>query len=219
MKSSLGSLIVSSVLLALVISQGGPALASQGDQSNADGATTKQSLLGMSLAASANQDFFTFFRLEEIKREQVAGREVVIFKPSGGTFRVMVTVRATLGPGERIVGMELYLSRRFIDNPAQRPFANDIASSLLISSLPREDLQTIHDLVIEIQRRSIQVTGSVAVPRFPPAELPAKESPGYLTYDGKRDSYSQQLHTAILLMEKMKEAGEDWLRIRLSPKL
>jgi hypothetical protein len=114
--------------------------------------------------------------------------------------------------------MELYLSRRFIDNPAQRPFANDIASSMLISSLPREDLQKVHALVIEIQRRSIQVTGSVAVPRFPPAELPAKESLGYLTYDGKRNSYSQQLPTTVLLMEKMQEAGEDWLRIRLSPK-
>jgi hypothetical protein len=219
MKASPGSLIISSVILALVISQAGRTLASQADQTYAKPATTRQSLLGMTLSASANEDFFTFFRLEETMRARdVAGREVVVFKPGGGTFRKLVTVRATLGPGERIVGMELHLSRSFIDSPAQRPFANDIASSMLISSLPREDVQTIKDLIIEIQRRSIQVTGSVAIPRFPPTELPSKESLGYLTYAGKRNSYIQQLPTTVLLMEKMQQAGEDWLRIRLSPK-
>jgi hypothetical protein len=179
----------------------------------------------MTLSAAANKNFFTFFRLRETAREgDAAGRDVVVFKPSGGTFRKMVTVRATLGPRERIVQMELDLSRVFIDTPTQRPFANDIASSMLIESLPRGDLEQIKDLVNEIQRRNIRVSdgppvaGGVAIPRRPPVELPAKESPAFLTYVGRRDSYRQQLPTTVLVMEKTQEAGEAWLRIRLSPK-
>jgi hypothetical protein len=224
MKALRGS-VVSSVFAALVVSQFAATLASQARGPSAQAPTTTQSLLGMTLSASANQDFFNFFRLQETLRERdAAGRDVVVFKPSGGTFRRMVTVRATLGPRERIARMQLDLARAFIDNPAQRPFANDIASSLLISSLPRGDLEAIGDLVHEIQRRSIRVSdgppvpGSVAIPRSRPIELPAQESPGFLTYAGRRDSYSQQLPTTILLMEKTQEAGEAWLRIRLSPR-
>ena len=203
--------VVSLVFVALVVPQApGP---------SAQAPTITQSLLGMTLSASANQDFFTFFHLEEIMWERdAAGRDVVVFKPSGGTFRRMVTVRATLGPEQRIAQMQLDLARAFIDNPEQRPFASDIASSMLISSLPPGDLEAIGDLVHEIQRRSIRVSGSVAIPRFPPIELPAQESLGFLTYDGRRGSYSQQLPTTVLLMEKAQEAGEAWLRIRLSPK-
>jgi hypothetical protein len=220
-----GSVVALSVLAALVVSRSGETLASQAGRTPANPATTKPSLIGMSLSASANEDFFTFFRLQETMRESdAARRDVVVFKPGGGTFRKMVTVRVTLAPRERIVGMEVDLSRAFIDSSTQRAFANDIASSMLINSLPSGDLKAIGDLVNEIRRRASPVSegppvpGSVAIPRSRPIELPAKESPGFLTYDGRRDSYTQQLPTTVLLMEKMQEAGEAWLRIRVSAK-
>lgn len=221
-----GAVVVASVLSVWVVPYAGPAIASQTAPTPTKPPATRQNLLGMTLSASANEDFFTFFRLQEILREKdAAGRDVAVFKPSGGTFRRMVTVRATLGPGERIVRMELALSRAFIDNAAQRSFANDIASSMLISSLPREDLEAIRNLIIEIRTRSIRVSDGpptsdsvAAVPRSWSGELPARESPGYLTYAGQRDTYRQQLPTTVLLMEKMQESGEAWVRIQLSPK-
>ena len=94
------------------------------------------------------------------------------------------------GDGSRDVGtaganrsVVLHLLRRFLGSPAQRPFANDIASSMHTSSLPREDLQTIKDLINELRLGS-NVPGSVAIPHSPPIELPAKESLGFLTSSG-----------------------------------
>jgi hypothetical protein len=222
--ATLRLVVVSAVLVTFIVSQSRATAASQAARPSSQPAPVKPSLIGMTLSATANEDFFTWFRLQETVRERDgAGRDLVVFKPSGGAFRKMVTVRATLGPRERIVGMELALARAFIDS-ANRPFANDIAASMLRDSLSLRDLEALRDLVNEIQHRGVRrsdgppTAGSIAVPRSGPIELPANESAGYLTYAGKRDSYTQQLPSTLLVMEKTQDAGEAWLRIRLSSK-
>jgi hypothetical protein len=113
-----------------------------------------QSLLGMSLQAAKETDFFTFFHFTETWREKdSAKRNVVIFKPDSPAFSKLVTLRTTLDSQDRIVQMELDLARAFIDSQ-QRAFANDIAGHLLANGLPRQDLITIKTLAQEIGYRA-----------------------------------------------------------------
>lgn len=180
-------------------------------------APPRQALLGMSLPAAQNTDFFTFFHLVETWREKdSAKRTVVIFKPSSGAFRKLVTFRATLGPQDRIVQAELDLARAFIDNDRERGFANDIAASLLANALPQDDRITIGTLIKEVAFRGPS-NPQIARPR-PPPDMPVKESLAYLTYVGKRKAYAQELSASTLLMENMKQENEDWLQIRVSLK-
>src|SRR3989441_7170643 len=83
--------------------------------------------LGERLEQARKTEFFRWFHLEETGR---AGR-VVQFKPSGEKFRPLVTLNVTLDPSGRMVGVELVLSRAFIDSGREGTFARDIAKSFL----------------------------------------------------------------------------------------
>jgi len=160
-----------------------------------------QSLLGMNLSTAQNTDFFTFFHLVESGREQDSTRRsVVIFKPSSEAFRKIVTVRTTLSSRNEIVQMELDLARSFIDSSDEGRFANDIAKTMLGESPPPQDLPEILDLARQIYRPTSSTM----------------ESPGYLTYIGRRQVYTQNLSACVLYMENVKQNGENWLQIRLS---
>jgi len=193
--------------------------ASARGQSVADAPGPGQGLLGMRLPAAENTDFFTFFRLAETARESdAAGREVAVFKPTGGAFRKLVTVRVTVGTRDEITEVGLELARSFIDSPTNRQFASDIAKSMLESSPPFGDVAALRSLAAEIQQRQRPGKESVDIVLGHPPPLPAKISPGYLAYAGTRDSYEQKLAKTILKMDGVDEGGERWLRIRFVPR-
>src|SRR5579862_7574570 len=92
-------------------------------------------LLGMSLPDARKTDFFSWFHLEETGRKVDSnGRMAVSFKPDGEAFHKLLTVRTALDAQERIVQIDLYLSRAFINDRTERAFANDIAKSLLLDT-------------------------------------------------------------------------------------
>lgn len=172
-------------------------------------------LIGAGLTQAERSDLFTFFRLQEVQRQQDEQRRtVVVFKPSGDSFRRFVTLRATLGANdETIVQMDLQLARSFIDEAGTRVFANDIAASFLRSAFGRGDLDRIRDLVAEISRR--QAPGTTRIELRPAPQAPATESPGYLTYIGKNDRHVQKMATSALTMRAIQQQGSAWLEVRV----
>jgi hypothetical protein len=172
-------------------------------------------LLGMTMPEAAMTDFFTFFHMTETGRQPAGSNTIVTFKPSGSDFQKLVTLRATLS-GQRIAGLELDLSRAFINSRTQRAFANDIAKSLFTDGVPSVDRPALRVLSDEIESNKgldrILLSG-----RESPA-TPAQESDGYLTYVGRRYTYSLAMTASSLHMENIKQGDEDWLQIQLTAK-
>lgn len=90
---------------------------------------------GDSLDQAKGTHFFQWFHLTQTAQEQAAGSTVTSFKPSGKRFRDLVTFKVTTGRKGDITGMELILSRKFVDSPQDGIFARDIAKSLLRTPL------------------------------------------------------------------------------------
>jgi hypothetical protein len=175
-------------------------------------------LLGMDLVDAQRMDFFTWFHLAEIGRERDASnRTVVSFKPTGEAFRQLVTLRTTLDVQGRIVQMDLYLARSFVNDRHKRVFANDIAKSLLLDAPPRPDRAALEVLAEEIA--SNKGTDTPVLTAQQPAETPLKESPGYQTYLGRRYVYTQEFSRSTLHMENLKHNEQAWLQLQLSLKL
>ncbi|MGA2147949.1 MAG: hypothetical protein ABSH49_23630 [Bryobacteraceae bacterium] len=172
-------------------------------------------LLGMPLPKALRTDFFTFFHLEETGRQTSGGTTVVHFKPSGAGFRERVTLEATVADGGKIASIRLDLARQFIAG-SQAVFANDIAKSLLADGPPAADRAALGPLVDEIQSNR-NANGIVLSAQKPPPP-PAMESDGYLTYLGKRQSYSRELTVCSLRLENSKQDSGEWLRIELAAK-
>jgi len=172
-------------------------------------------LLGLALPDALKTDFFTFFHMTETGRQTAGAGTVVTFKPSGADFQKLVTLRATLA-GQRIVAMELDLSRAFINSRTQRVFANDIAKSILADGVSSVDRPALKVLVDEIQ--SNRGIDRVVLSGHESPSTPAQQSDGYLTYLGKRYVYTQAMTAASLHMENTQQGDEDWLRIQLTAK-
>ena len=172
-------------------------------------------LLGMTMPEATKTDFFTFFHMTETGRQPADANTIVTFKPSGSDFQKLVTLRATLS-GQTIVGLELDLSRAFINSRTQRVFANDIAKSLFTDGVPNIDRPALRVLSNEIESNKgldqILLTGHES-----PA-TPAQQSDGYLTYVGRRYVYSLAMTASSLHMENIKQGDEDWLQIQLMAK-
>jgi hypothetical protein len=174
-------------------------------------------LMGMKLADAQKTDLFAWFRLEKTgQATDSGGRTVVIFNPDGKAFHKLVTVTTILAAQDRIAEIDLYLARSFVNDRIKRTFANDIAKSVLLDATPGSDHAAIQTLVDEIE--SNRGSDMQVLSRQTPAEVPIEESPGYLTYLGKRYVYTQQLPSCVLHLENVKQAGEDWLKIQVASK-
>ena len=174
-------------------------------------------LLGMNLVDAQKTDFFNWFHLRETDREKdTMGRTVVSFKPEGGTFQKLVTVKAVLAGPSRIVQLDLFLSRAFLNDRNQRESANDIAKSVLLDAVGPADRTAVKILTDEIN--SNRGSDMRLLTAHPQSETPLKESPGYLTYLGKRYMYTQELSATTLKIANVKQDDEDWLDIQIAVK-
>ena len=111
---------------------------------------------------------------------------------------------------KRIVAIDLVLVRSFVDHKTNGLFARDIARSLFRSAIPEEDEGAIADLVNEIESPPAGSGQSVVTAR-PPPKLPAKQTPGYLVYLGKRSLFEQTLTRCRLRLESRRVNGVDSL--------
>ena len=153
---------------------------------------TRGGLLGLRLEEARARDFFTWFSLVEIGLAETAAGRVVEFKPEGEKFRELVTVRATLDGGGRIVKLALALARAFVDHGSDGVFARDIAKSLLRGAFGDDAPTEVSRLADEIEFNYVSDRPVLVSSSRPRPRLPDAPSPGYLTYLGRRPSFENE---------------------------
>jgi hypothetical protein len=184
----------------------------------------QDSLLGMNLSAAENTDFFTWFQLQEIGRQEAAEKQTVaiLFKPEGEAVRELVTVKVSVSAQEEITAIELILARSFVnDKGPQSMLARDISKSLLLATISEIDQPALKDLVNQISSDTgyyssgtdVTVIRSSAAPKPVITDILDTPTPGYMTYLGKQPSYTQKLSNGTLDMENIKEGEVDVLQI------
>jgi hypothetical protein len=178
----------------------------------------RKTLLGMRLSEAEKTDFFSWFHLREIDRQKDArGQTTVIFKPEGESVREFVTVKVVLQDQDKIIAIQLILSRSFVDDRRTNGvLARDISKSLLLATIPDTDQGPIHDLVDAIQ--SYAQNSDMIVFSKKPQKQPDLLTPGYPAYLGKQQIYTKELSSAVLTMENTEEGGAPLLAIKVSVK-
>ena len=177
-----------------------------------------KSLLGMRLSEADKTDFFTWFHLREIDRQKDAqGQTTVIFKPEGESVREFVTVKVVLKDQDKIIAIQLILSRSFVDDRRTNGvLARDISKSLLLAALPDTDQRPIQDLLDAIQ--SYAQNSDMIVLSKKPQKQADLLTPGYQAYLGKQKIYGKELSSAVLIMENSEGGGAELLAIKVSVK-
>src|ERR1700730_18058089 len=175
-----------------------------------------KSLLGMRLSEADKTDFFTWFHLREIDRQKDAqGQTTAIFKPEGESVREFVTVKVVLKDQDKIIAIQLILSRSFVDDRRTNGvLARDISKSLLLAALPDTDHRPIQDLLDAIQ--SYAQNSDMIVLSKKPQKQADLLTPGYQAYLGKQKIYGKELSSAVLIMENTEEGGAELLAIKVS---
>jgi hypothetical protein len=178
----------------------------------------RKTLLGMRLSEAEKTDFFRWFHLREIDRQKDGqGPTTVIFKPEGDSVREFVTVKVVLQDQDKIMAIQLILSRSFVDDRRTNGvLARDICKSLLLDAIPDTDQGPIHDLVEAI--RSDAQNSDMIVFSKKPQKQPDLLTPGYQAYLGKEQLYTKELSSAMLTMENTEEGGAELLAIKVSLK-
>jgi hypothetical protein len=176
----------------------------------------RTSLLGMRLIEAEKTDFFSWFHLREIERQKDAqGQTTVIFKPEGESVRQFVTVKVVLKDQDKIIAIQLILSRSFVDDRRTNGvLARDISKSLLLAALPDADQRPIHDLVDAIE--SYTQNSDMIVLSKKPQKQPDLLTPGYQAYLGKQKIFTKELLSAVLIIENTEEGGAESLAIKVS---
>lgn len=165
-----------------------------------------ESLLSMQLDDAKLTEFFTFFHLAEAGRDYAAnGETIVSFKPAAESFRAFVEVRVTLSAEERIIQIQLWLARAFINDRRNSRFASDISRSMLRATLPSKDRSVIENLISETRDENSEVSSPAPVT-------------GVSTYLGFEPRYTTALGDSLLVMENINQNGEDWLGIEVAVK-
>jgi hypothetical protein len=178
----------------------------------------RKTLLGMRLSEAEKTDFFSWFHLREIDRQKDdQGQTTVVFKPEGESVREFVTVKVVLQDQDKIMAIQLILSRSFVDDRRTNGvLARDISKSLLLATIPDTDEGPIHDLVDAI--RSYGQNSDMIVFSKKPQKQPDLLTPGYQAYLGKQPIYTKELSSAVLTMENTEEGGAALLAIKVSVK-
>ena len=178
----------------------------------------RKTLLGMRLSEAEKTDFFSWFHLREIDRQKGAqGQTTVVFKPEGESVREFVTVKVVLQDQDKIIAIQLILSRSFVDDRRTNGvLARDISKSLLLAAIPDTEQGPIHDLVEAIQ--SYAQNSDMIVFSKKPQKQPDLLTPGYQAYLGQQQLYTKELSSAVLTMENTEEGGAELLAIKVSVK-
>jgi hypothetical protein len=117
--------------------------------------------LGDRLADAQQGGFFSWFCLSAIGADEPAAEAAIDpahnwqrFRPSGPRFHHLVELAVGLDESARISAASLGIARSFIEMPAIRPFARDIAKSFLNWMLPAETAAAL--------RQEIELIGTFA---------------------------------------------------------
>ena len=113
--------------------------------------------LGSPLATVLKTDLFQFFHLQAVDAAEEGWQA---YRPQASTFRMLACVR--LKGDNRVEACELQISRAFIDDKKNSPFANDLAKSFLLEALGPDDEKALAPLINQIW----QPAAGAAVPGY-----------------------------------------------------
>ena len=131
--------------------------------------------------------------------------------------REFVTVKVVLQDQDKIIAIQLILSRSFVDDRRTNGvLARDISKSLLLAAIRDAEQGSIHDLVEAIQ--SYAQNSDMIVFSKKPQKQPDLLTPGYQAYLGQQQLYTKELSSAVLTMENTEEGGAELLAIKVSVK-
>ena len=162
--------------------------------------------LGDPLATSLKSDFFTFFHLAEVARDDAA--RTVSYRTTSPSFRPLMSVIVTLDSRGRVVVMSLALARSFIDDARNSVFARDIAKSLLLHVAPAATRSETASLANEIEHRDVK--GRI-LRRDSPPTLAAEASDGFKVFAGTLRAGSVIYTGFDLACENLQRDGAEWL--------
>jgi CHAT domain-containing protein/tetratricopeptide (TPR) repeat protein len=153
--------------------------------------------LGPNVSSALKSDFFTFFHLRQAESEVGDERTAITYKPGAPQFRDLVTVVLTVDTKQNIIGAQLALNRRFIVDPMNGVFANDIAKSFLLACINDSgDYPELLDAAAAIRRPSKDKLENCACLRV---------------YAGMQDRWSLAIPAGHLRLLNTSEGSEEWL--------
>jgi hypothetical protein len=108
--------------------------------------------LGDRLSDAQRSSFFSWFCLTAVAADEASPDRAIDpahqwerFRPSGPRFHRLVELALGLDESGCIAAANLAIDRSFIERPAVRPFARDIAKSFLYWALPTEAAAVLQD--------------------------------------------------------------------------
>ena len=173
---------------------------------------------GSSLDQATKTDFFIWFHLQQAGEERTAQTTVTTFKPSGKKFHDLATFKVTTAQNGGITGMELILSRAFVDHPQDGVFARDIAKSLLRTAFADDVDQEIKAMADQIEYLGTSTSLIIQHESRKPSKLPSQPAPGYLAYLGQQQSYEHAAGGKTLLLSNIAVNGKKALVIAIRMK-
>lgn len=148
--------------------------------------TPESGLIGSNLAeARKNCDLFTFFHFEPTGTSTPSnGMQVTSFKPSGGTFRALVTLHIQTDFAGIIHAANLEVLHSFIDSPPNGIYAADLVKSFLLDGAATSPGDPVGSLASEISSRTMERSGARIITAQPLPSTPGPPTPAYQTYTG-----------------------------------
>ncbi|HXP73774.1 MAG TPA: hypothetical protein VN823_06480 [Stellaceae bacterium] len=173
-----------------------------------------QPLVGMRLDQAGRTAFFLWFNLEPVARRDA---RTTAFKPSGPSFRELVTVTVRTDDADRIAAIELSIARSFIEDPRQGMFAADIAKSFLGAALAAPDRAHMQHLIDTIAYGGTYAKPILAAePRGGPAPQIERDSAPYLVWLGRNPYWRRPFDTVLLELENAETERGGALRLAVS---
>jgi hypothetical protein len=131
--------------------------------------------------------FFSWFNLEPDGEPKPAGSDLWLsFRPSGPAFHALVRLDVVVRGDDQIVGLELWVDRRFIDGK-QSSSARDIVASFLGWALKDQDADPRDALIANIGNMRAAnepvIMRADAMPPIPPAD----RTGGYAVFTGRQE--------------------------------
>ncbi len=173
--------------------------------------TASPGLVGMRRDEAALTGFFQWFHLEPAARPDA---RTTLFKPSGASFRELVTITVRTDEAARIAAIELVIARSFIEDPRQGMFAADIAKSFLGAALAAPDRAHMQHLIDTIADGGAYARPILAAePRRRPNLQIERDSAPYQVWLGSNRRWRRPFDTVLLRLENVEDERGPSLKI------
>jgi hypothetical protein len=181
----------------------------------------KSGLIGAELqSVQQKNDFFIFFNFAPVNREVLPdGKTVVRFKPTGEAFRSLVTLWATLIPGDKIQQLRLEVARNFIEDPKNCMYAADLVKSFLVQA-QTSSADRIGSLATEINARTMAQSSTVILTSQPLPPINDPPSVAYTIYRGRDETLTlmNSVGSLQVSLQNITVTGSPNLELTLSAK-